>query len=111
MSKEWLAIVAESAIPALNRLIGDGSFREIQRLGKHVVILEAAADNQTRLDQIPGILATQGSAAATDQTLTESERLGIAAWNLRHSAEHAAKKKHRPFDKENWDASEVREAP
>jgi hypothetical protein len=43
--------------------------------------------------------------------LSETEQLGLQAWNLRQSASYSEAKMERPRDRERWDAPDLAEAP
>ena len=89
---------ALGAAPALQT---DSSRRVVHMYGARVVVME-----EGRADDVRALAESTEASQAVLQSLSEEERLGYGAYQLRESAEYQAAKAARPLDGESWDAGE-----
>ena len=79
--------------------------RVTQRYGPYVLILDIAPEHAQALETYPGVVGSFEDRVPDDFAgrLDEVGRLGVAAWNERHSAPYRAAKRQRRGEGRPWD--------
>ena len=94
---------ASAADDARARLEAVGG-RQLARYGDSVWVVELPAEAHAALADHPSIEGVFGAAIPDDVTVQdEAGRLGIAAWDLRHSPSFRATREARRGDGKAWD--------
>lgn len=93
-----------SAVQAARRQI-ESTAKVLQAYGSQVLIAQVAPSVKQSLSSLPGVSGVyEGIAdAALAERLDEVGRLGIAAWNQRHSPSYRSRKLERPGEGLAWD--------
>lgn len=84
----------------------------VHRYGPRVMVAKVPRRAAKAIDALPEVRSM--GVAAVDRPpagATETEALGVAAWNLRQSRQFMAAKRARPRDGERWDAAAVGPQP
>ena len=88
-----------------NERLADAGGRVLHRFGSRVLIGEVPARVTRKVAATRGLKAAHvGVVAKPPGRLTEIEAMGVAAWNLRVSADYARAKDQRPHEGQRWDA-------
>ncbi len=82
--------------------------RIAQQYGPHVFVVEVAPELVETLEARPGVVGVYKEAVPDELTdrLDEIGRLGVAAWNERHTAGYRAAKQKRKGEGLPWDHSD-----
>ena len=76
----------------------------LERYGPHVLTVEADDEQLEAIAQMEDVKGVYvGIAPEPSDELTESEQLGISAWNSRQSEAFRSSKKHRSREGLSWD--------
>jgi hypothetical protein len=79
--------------------------RIMQRYGPHVFVVEVAPELVEALQAPPGVIGIYEGTVPAELTsrLDETGRLGVAAWNERHTAGYHSAKRRRKGEGLPWD--------
>jgi hypothetical protein len=106
-SGQQLVVLEEGGAPQTHRAMADierSGGQVLQRYGERVLICAAPARVAGRLNAVTGVGSVHsGRVSRAPRRASIAEELGIAAWNLRRSAQYAEAKAERPRDGEKWD--------
>jgi len=84
----------------------------LHRYGTHVLIGDVPASAAKGITDTRGVSGYHtGALEERPRRLSETEALGVSAWNLRQSRGFATAKKSRPHDRLRWDATGVAAGP
>jgi hypothetical protein len=75
-----------------------------QKLSNRLAIATIEPEQKAEIAAIPGVLGVfEGEVPAEELALSETEKLAIEAWNLRHSKQFKAQKESRRGEGLSWD--------
>lgn len=104
MAQQLVILEADAAREDLHARVAKMGGRVVQAYGPSVWIVDVpeAAEEGPRTDW-PGVVAVcDGAVPAGIEVEDETGRLGIAAWNVRHSASFAATRANRVGEGRSW---------
>jgi hypothetical protein len=105
--KETLVILNaldRKAAQAARQRLESGEGRVSQSYGTDVLITEIESDSMKSLKAHPGVVGIYEKAVPDEVTegLDETGRMGVAAWNKRHTASYQQEKKQRKGEGLSW---------
>jgi hypothetical protein len=93
--------------------IEQGGGQVMHIFGPRVIIGRVPEGDRQAVEAAPAVrsLHAEERVARAPEPLTETEQLGLEAWNLRQSEEFEEAKRERPREGERWDGPDVFEPP
>lgn len=112
MAQQLVVLAADAAREDLHARLGTLGGRVLAAYGPRVWIVDVPGEDESAgeaagpagsLDEWPGVEAVYvGPVSADGAVDDETGRLGMAAWNVRHSASFAATRENRVGDGRSW---------